>query len=66
MFVSVLGPCFSNVPLLDVAVKYALHVFFNIHLLHWIECLSVLGELQAAIKILGLAEAALLVSCLPG
>jgi len=37
--------------------------FLHEHLLHWIECLSVLGELQTGLKSLGSANEALAVSC---
>ena len=36
--------------------------FLHEHLLHWIECLSVLGELQTGLKSLGSANEALAVS----
>ena len=39
-----------------------LHHFLHEHLLHWIECLSILGELQTALKSLAGANEALSVS----
>jgi hypothetical protein len=50
----------SRVDLID-----ALDTFLHKHLLHWIECLSVLGELQTGIPSLGSAATALSVSDLP-
>jgi hypothetical protein len=46
-------------------VLAALCHFLQVHLLHWIECLSVLGELGTGIVSLQNASTALLVSCLP-
>jgi hypothetical protein len=43
-------------------VLTALRHFLHTHLLHWIECLSVLGELGTGIKSLRIASAALSVS----
>ena len=43
----------------------SLHVFLHEHLLHWIECLSVLGELEMGLKCLRGAATALAVSCSP-
>ena len=40
----------------------SLHFFLHNHLLHWMECLSIVGELQAGLKSLGHASNALLVS----
>ena len=40
----------------------SLHFFLHNHLLHWMECLSVVGELQAGLKSLGNASNALSVS----
>jgi hypothetical protein len=40
----------------------ALHHFLRTHLLHWIECLSVLGELEVGIQSLRIASTALSVS----
>jgi len=39
--------------------------FLHEHLLHWIECLSILGELQTGLKALGSASDGLLVSASP-
>jgi nucleoside-triphosphatase THEP1 len=50
----------SRVDLID-----ALDTFLHKHLLHWIECLSVLGELQTGILSLGSAATALSVSDSP-
>lgn len=41
----------------------SLHVFFYQHILQWVECLSLLGELQAAPKLLNSVAAIFLVSC---
>jgi hypothetical protein len=41
----------------------ALHVFFHAHLLHWIECMSALGELPTVLESLADAATALSVSC---
>jgi hypothetical protein len=46
----------------DTKIVAALRYFLRTHLLHWIECLSVLGELEAGIKSLQIASAALSVS----
>jgi hypothetical protein len=40
----------------------ALHHFLRTHLLHWIECLSVLGELEVGVQSLRIASTALSVS----
>jgi len=43
----------------------SLHFFLHEHLLHWMECLSIVGELQAGLKCLGSAGNALSVSTSP-
>jgi hypothetical protein len=50
----------SRVDLIDV-----LHTFLHKHLLHWIECLSAIGELQTGIPSLGSVATALSVSHSP-
>jgi hypothetical protein len=37
----------------DTVLINSLHVFLHKHLLHWIECLSILSELQTGLKSLG-------------
>jgi hypothetical protein len=46
----------------DTDIITALHHFLKTHLLHWVECLSVLGELETGIKSLQIASMALSVS----
>jgi hypothetical protein len=41
---------FGEVQVPDATVFAALHIFLGEHLLHWIECLSILGELQAGVN----------------
>ncbi|KAF7344134.1 Mycorrhiza-induced WD40-repeat domain protein [Mycena venus] len=41
---------FSEMQVCETTVSGALHTFLEEHLLHWMECLSILGELQAGIK----------------
>ena len=53
---------FSEVHLTGGELIDALYTFMHIHLLHWIECLSELGELQTGITSLKSVSAALLVS----
>ena len=43
----------------------SLHFLLHEHLLHWMECLSIVDELQAGLKCLGSAGNALSVSTLP-
>ena len=49
--------------LLGPKIVTALVRFLRTHLLHWIECLSVMGELEAGINSLRIASAALSVRC---
>ena len=51
--------------ILGVDLIDALYTFLHKHLLHWIECLSALGELQTGISSLRSATTALLVSDSP-
>ncbi|EDR01296.1 uncharacterized protein LACBIDRAFT_312217 [Laccaria bicolor S238N-H82] len=43
----------AEVKKFDCVLVEALRVFLHKHLLHWIECLSILGELQTGLKYLG-------------
>ena len=43
----------AKVGVFDPELVKGLHVFLHEHLLHWIECLSTLGELQTGVKSLG-------------
>jgi nucleoside-triphosphatase THEP1 len=43
----------AEVKVFDAVLVDPLHVFLHEHLLHWIECLSILGELQTGIKSFG-------------
>jgi len=49
----------------DTVLIDALHAFLHEHLLHWMECLSTLGELQMGLKSLGSMVTVLSVSCSP-
>jgi hypothetical protein len=57
---------FSEVQLSQVDLIDALHIFLHEHLLHWIECLSALGELQTGLQSLVTVTIALSVSGSPG
>jgi nucleoside-triphosphatase THEP1 len=46
----------------DTILVDALRIFLHKHLLHWIECLSMLGKLQAGLKSIGSIATALSVS----
>ena len=50
----------------DLQIIDELHIFLHKHLLHWIECLSVLGELQTGLPSLRSVTTALLVKGSPG
>jgi hypothetical protein len=52
----------AEVEVLDPKLIDALHDFLYNHLLHWIECLSVLGELQTGVKSIQSATCILSVS----
>jgi len=49
----------------DPVLVEALHAFLHKHLLHWIECLSILSELQTGVKSLGSIVTVLSVSYSP-
>ena len=49
----------------DTVLVDSLRVFLHKHLLHWIECLSVLGKLQTGVKSLGDTATVLSVSYSP-
>jgi hypothetical protein len=49
----------------DIVLIDSLRVFLHEHLLHWIECLSILSELQTGVKSLGGVVTVLLVSYSP-
>jgi len=52
----------AEVQTFDTDLIPTLSSFLHEHLLHWIECLSILGELQTGLKFLGSASDALSVS----
>jgi len=56
----------AEVKVFDTILIDSLRVFLHEHLLHWIECLSILGELQTGLKSLGGIVTVLSVSHLPG
>jgi hypothetical protein len=55
----------AEVKVFDTVLVDSLRIFLHEHLLHWIECLSTLGELQTGLKSLGGIVAVLLVSYSP-
>jgi nucleoside-triphosphatase THEP1 len=55
----------AEVKVFDTILVDALRVFLHEHLLHWIECLSTLGELQTGLKSLRSMVTVLSVSFLP-
>jgi hypothetical protein len=55
----------AEVKIFDPELTDALCVFLHKHLLHWMECLSTLSELQTGLKSLGSIVNVLLVSYLP-
>jgi hypothetical protein len=55
----------AEVRVFDAALVDALRAFLHEHLLHWMECLSTLGELQTGLKSLRSMVAVLSVSCSP-
>jgi hypothetical protein len=52
----------AEVKVFDAVLIDSLRVFLHEHLLHWIECLSILSELQTGVKSLGGIVTVLLVS----
>jgi hypothetical protein len=55
----------AEVKVFDAVLVGSLRVFLQKHLLHWIECLSILSELQTGVKSLGSVVTVLLVSYSP-
>jgi len=55
----------AEVRVFDTVLIDALRAFLHEHLLHWMECLSTLGELQTGLKSLGSMVTVLSVSCSP-
>jgi len=55
----------AEVRAFDAVLIDALHTFLHEHLLHWMECLSTLGELQTGLKSLRSMVTVLSVSCSP-
>ena len=55
----------AEVEVFDTVLVKALRVFLHEHLLHWMECLSTLGELQTGLKSLHSMVTVLSVSCSP-
>jgi hypothetical protein len=55
----------AEVKVFDAKLIGSLRVFLHEHLLHWIECISILNELHTGVKSLGGIVSVLLVSYLP-
>jgi nucleoside-triphosphatase THEP1 len=56
------GSHLAEIKVFDQELADAVHILFHEHLLHWIECLSILGELQTGLKSLSSIGTILLVS----